>query len=167
MGTGAHEVARAHLETARAARRRVDLDAHGDALGRMEAVLATLEDGPERRSLHRAAVAERIRDIGYLATDTDELRAADQTAAALLSEVGTDDPGVAARLSLARAQAAARLHEPGWRDVSTRHYTTAARRFIDNGERRDAAATLAALAWTVQLTTGGLRVVIHHPTGPV
>lgn len=150
-------VAREHLAAARAARRRVDPATHAEEVGRLEAAVEALPEGPERRLLRWACIAEQLRDIGFYAPADEELRAAAATAREGLETLAGDHPDIAARLQLALGQVAARQRSSRWMESAERHLTAAARRFIDAGEREEAAAALSILAWSVQLTGGGLR----------
>jgi hypothetical protein len=157
MSGGSAERARSYLRAARAARRRVDLETHDADVERLEREVGGMPEGTERDALSRAATAERLRDIGYVATDDRALLAGARQAQELLDEIGGDDPDVAARLLLGRAQVAARLQRDGWEDQAEQRYTAAARRFLDSRELDEAAVTLADMAWTVHLAAGRLR----------
>ena len=157
MPESALQRAEQHLQAARAARRRVELDAQRAEVEQLEASCKLLRASRDRDVLECAATAEGLRDIGYVAVDDEELGDALRRARACLAVLSGDRPDIAARLHLAMAQVHARLQPARWERLATSEYVTAARMFIESGEQDDAAATLAALAWTVQLNAGTLR----------
>ena len=157
MREGSLHRAQAQLAAARAARRRIDLELHSSEIERLEIEIEALPPGHDRSVLSWAAVAERLRDIGYVAHDDTDLRKAAHTARQVLSAAGRARPDISARLRLALGHAAARLHAPGWLPEATQHFVAAGRLFLEAGEPDEAASAMSTLAWSVQLGAGQLR----------
>lgn len=157
MRDGSSTRASGHLASARAARRRIDLDAHAAAVQALEDEIDRLPSAEAREVTRWEVAAERLRDIGYHASDEDELRAAADRARQLPEELARERPDIAARMRLALGQVHASIRDNGWAAAAADELTASARKFIEAREPDEAAAALSVLAWSVQLTAGELR----------